>query len=207
MAAVNIKLFIEKGGMAENSTPSLASRPGPEGTQGMREAEKNHCVWQDQQTKLNFPMLKTFFREAKDSCYCLHKINASTATLEGERVSVSAKTQQSLGKAVWSHLGTYWTISIDAKGKLGRWLRLVSHWHPICCLLRIKVLPVYIHLPVNRTLVAAEQQKSSSPEGCRSVPCWGLGNQTSRGCTVTSPHEKVNEGFATSGKYSLDPEI
>lgn len=120
MAAVNIKLFIAKRGMAENSTPSLAGRPGAEGTQGMREAEKNHCVWQDQEAKLNFPMLKTFFRKAKDSCYCLHKIDASTATLEGERVSVSARTQQSLGKAPGAHLGTCWTISIDAKGKLGR---------------------------------------------------------------------------------------
>lgn len=117
MAAVNTKLFIQSGGMAEGSMDRLASSPASKGPAGHeRKREKNLCFGSDTQTKLNFLVFRTFFRKAKGSHYYLHKINAPPATQEGK--SQNTANQKPRGKAVWPHPGSCLTICIRAKAKI-----------------------------------------------------------------------------------------
>ena len=109
----------------------------------MREKERKIYTLSgsDQQTKLNFPRLRTFFRKAKSSCYYLHKINASTATQEGKRVSVAAKTWQTrspLGKQFCHIQAHVLPFILMQRENLRRGLSLVARQHPSLLLIENK---------------------------------------------------------------------
>lgn len=109
----------------------------------MREKERKIYTLSglDQQTKLNFPILRTFFRKAKGSCYYLHKISASTATQENKRISMAAKTRQTRSPSgkQFGHLQAHvLPFILMQRGNLRRGLSLVARWHPSLLLIENK---------------------------------------------------------------------
>jgi len=100
----------------------------------MREKERQIYTLSrsDQQTKLNFPLLRTF-RKTKGSCYYLHKINAPTASQEGKRVSIAAETghiRSPLGRQFGRIQANVLPFILVQRGGLRTGLSLVASQHP-----------------------------------------------------------------------------
>lgn len=143
--------------MTLSSTARLAGSPMAKSSAGYgRKREKSTLSGSDQQTKLNLPILRTFFRKAKGSCYYLRNINAGTATQEGKRVSITANPWQTgslLGRQfgpVQVHVLPF--ILMQRENLRG--LSLVAYQHPSLLLIENKSFACSC-LPLNKRRCAA----------------------------------------------------